>query len=117
MWRNLSLRKKIIGVASIFLSGLIISITVAGYILLKQTDLFESAVNLTAKRINAASTARVAIISMDRAVQSVIAADEKTQIRKAAISAIRAGAGLDEAIAAWMKHLQTTLTSPTWKKN
>jgi len=98
MWRNLSLKRKILGVSGLFLSGMVISIVIAGYVLLKQTDLFESAVNLTAKRIDAASTARVAIISMDRAVQSVIAADEPGQIRKAAIAAIRGGAGLDEAI-------------------
>jgi len=98
MWRNLSLNKKIISVAGLFLSSLVILIVIAGYVLLKQNDLFESAVNLTAKRIDAASTARVAIISMDRAVQSVIAANEPGQIRKGAIASIRGGAGLDEAI-------------------
>jgi len=98
MWRNLSLKRKILSVSGLFLSGMVISIVIAGYVLLKQTDLFESAVNLTAKRIDAASTARVAILSMDRAVQSVIAADEPGQIRKVAITAIRGGAGLDEAI-------------------
>ncbi len=98
MWRNLSLKRKIISVAGLFLSSLVILTVIAGYILLKQTDLFESAVHLTSKRIDAASTAQVAILSMDRAVQSVIAAKEPAQIRKAAIASIRGGAGMDEAI-------------------
>ncbi len=98
MWRNLSLKRKIISVAGLFLSSLVILIVIAGYILLKQNDQFESAVHLTAKRIDAASTARVAILSMDRAVQSVIAANDPMHIRKAAIASIRGGAGMDEAI-------------------
>ncbi len=98
MWRNLSLKRKILGVSGVFLSSLIILISIAGYVLLKQTDLFESAVSLAEKRIDAASTARIAILGMDRAVQAVIAADDSAQIRKAAITSIRGGAGLDEAI-------------------
>ena len=98
MWRDLSLKRKILGVAGVFLSSMLISIVIAGYILIKQNELFKSAVSLSAQRINSASTAKDVIFSMDRAIQSVIAEDEPTQIRKAAISAIRGGSTLDEAI-------------------
>jgi len=98
MWKNLNLKQKIFSVSGLFLSSLVFLIVIAGYILLKQTDQFESAVQLTAKRVDAASTARIAIISMDRAVQSIISANEPGQIRKAAIASIRGGAGMDEAI-------------------
>lgn len=98
IWSNFSLRKKILSVAGVFLSGMVISIAVAGYVLLKQVHLFESAVNLAATRIDAASAARVAILTMERSIQAVIAEDDSKQIRVAAISAIRNGATLDEAI-------------------
>lgn len=97
-WRTLSLKRKILTVSGIFLSGMVISIAIAGVVLTKQTKAFEEAVNLAAKRIDAASNARVVIISIDRAVQSAIAENERGQIRKASIAAIRGASELDQVL-------------------
>ena len=69
---------------------------VGGYALFAQNQLLENAINLASERVSAASSAKISITNMDKAIQQLIAADEAKMIKKSAIGSIRAGSYLEE---------------------
>ena len=93
------LKAKILGVSSVYLSGMICMTLLAGYIFVKQYNAIGSAVVTASERINAANLTSSAIINMDRNIQALIASDEKKGIRVASIASIRSGSKIDEALA------------------
>lgn len=70
-----------------------------GYAIVQQYNAIEGAVNKSYERVSAAAKAKNNILGMDRAIQALIANDDPTAIRTAAIASIRAGAVLDEELA------------------
>ena len=96
---NISLKVKILSVSGVFLLGMLIFTATGGYVLLKQNQRIEASISIASERLGEASLAEKSILNIDRAVQALIAADEPTQIRTAAIASIRAGAMVDEKLA------------------
>lgn len=96
---NISLKKKILGVSSFFLIGMILSIIGGGYTMIAQNEALEESVNKATLRVAAATQAKIKILEMEASIQSLIANDDKAGIRQAAIGSIRAGAAVDENLA------------------
>ena len=93
---NVSLKTKIFGISFVFLTGMSIILSVGGIALLKQNNMLEAAIKLSTERVSAANAAKISITNMDRAIQALIAANEKRAIKIAAIGSIRAGSFLEE---------------------
>ncbi len=95
---NTSLRTKILFLSGLLIVGIIgVSLLGAGFIHRKSVAT-ETAVAESQQRVTAASRARVAIVEMNAAISTLLAADERLDIRKAAIASIRASSHLDENI-------------------
>jgi methyl-accepting chemotaxis protein len=93
---DVSLKIKILVVSGIFLSGMVITIIIGGYLLWNQNDVVEQAVNTATARIKAATATKIQIMEMDKSIQSLIASDSSADIRKYAIGSIRSGSAIDE---------------------
>lgn len=74
---NLKLKAKILGVSSVYLSGMICMTLLAGYIFVTQYNAIGEAVLTASERINAANLTSSAITNIDRNIQALIASDEK----------------------------------------
>ncbi|MEE9494618.1 MAG: methyl-accepting chemotaxis protein [Gammaproteobacteria bacterium] len=96
---NISLKVKILTTSGLFLLGMLIFTATSGYVLLKQDERLKDSISIASQRLGVASLAEKSILNIDRAVQALIAADDSTQIRTAAIASIRAGASVDENLA------------------
>ncbi len=95
---NSSLRTKILFLAGLLIVGIVgVGLLGAGFIH-NQSKTTEKAVAESQARVTAATQARVAIVEMNAAVSTLLAADERRDIRKAAIASIRASSQLDENI-------------------
>ncbi len=95
---NLSLRTKILFLAGLLIVGIVgVGLLGAGFIH-SQSKATEQAVAESQARVTAAARARVAIVEMNAAISTLLAADERGDIRKAAIASIRASSHLDENI-------------------
>ena len=102
---DLSLRTKILALSGLLIVGIVsVGVLGAGFIH-NQSRTTESAVTESQARVMAASRARVAIVEMNAAISTLLAADERVDIRKAAIASIRASSHLDEDI----QNLQSAL--------
>lgn len=97
--RQLKLRAKILAVSGTFLAGMVCIILGGGYAIVQQYNAIEEAVNTSYERVSASSKVNHNILAMDRAIQALIANDDPTDMRTAAIASIRAGAILDEELA------------------
>jgi hypothetical protein len=73
---DMKLRTKILAVFALFALGMAAILATAGYVLIKQLDGIEGAVQQASQRVAASTTSQVAIIEMDRAIQALIAAVE-----------------------------------------
>ena len=98
LFSNVRLKTKILTVSGIFLLGMVVMLIVGGYALTYQNKTIRDAVSIASQRVSIATQTKTNILQMDRAIQALIAADEKAQIRLAAISSIRAGAMVDETL-------------------
>jgi methyl-accepting chemotaxis protein len=96
-WR---LKTKILGVASSFLTGVVLLFLAAGYAFVREESTLDEAIGRVSERVASTTRAQTAIIEMDRAIQALIAADDPDPIRAAAVESIRAGATVDEAVKA-----------------
>jgi len=95
---NASLRTKILFLAGLLIIGIMsVGLLGAGFIH-SQSKATEAAVAESQARVTAATRARVAIVEMNAAISTLLAADERLDIRKAAIASIRASSHLDEDI-------------------
>jgi len=68
------------------------------YALFNQNRMIDEAVVQATTRVTTSTQVRVSIVEMDAKIQSLIAANDSTAIRTAAIASIRSGAILDEAL-------------------
>ena len=98
LFSNITLKVKILSVSGVFLTGMILLILIGGYALTTQSESTSNVVSSASKRISMATQTNLNIIKMDRAIQALIAADDSTQIRSAAIKSIRLGSKLDETL-------------------
>ncbi len=102
---NSSLRTKILSLSGLLIIGIVcVGLLGAGFIHSQSTST-ETTVAESEAKVEAASRARVAILEMNAAISTLLAADERLDIRKAAIASIRASSHLDESI----QHLQKAL--------
>lgn len=95
----MKLQTKILGVSGAILLGIGAIFVVGGITVSRQFDNIEDATRVSSQRVSAAANTRVAILSMDRDIQSLIANHEKQAIRTAAIATIRDGSVVDEELA------------------
>lgn len=95
---NLSWKKKIFGVAGLFMLGIIVEAMVGAYTILAQNDAMQRALQTSQSKVDAAMTARAAILEMGRAQAELISYAEPQQIRVSAVNAIRASSMLEEAV-------------------
>ena len=96
--RNTPWKIKIIGfITSFILVNGLISVSI-GYFIDQQNHQAETLVSNAVKNLNGATIVRTSVIEMALAKANLIAHDEKTEIRKAAIASIRASSLLDENI-------------------
>ncbi|MFK5915802.1 MAG: methyl-accepting chemotaxis protein [Woeseiaceae bacterium] len=96
---RLKLKAKILGVSSVFLSGMVTIMLIGGFVIVQQYNAIGDAVGIATKRVSAANKTSRAIITMDGNIQALIANDEKQGIRVASIASIRSGAKIDETLA------------------
>jgi len=104
---NVSWKKKIFAFAGLFLFGIIVEAFLGGYTILKQNSAMRQALEGSRAKVNAAITARAAILEMSRSQADLISQSNPQMIRSAAIAAIRASSVLDEAV----QHLAQTLAA------
>ncbi|MFZ5594297.1 MAG: methyl-accepting chemotaxis protein [Pseudomonadota bacterium] len=95
---NIGWRKKILGLSGIFVLGIAAVGLFGGYTIYHQNTSMQAALGESQQRVEAAANAQVAILAMGRAQAQIIAAQEPTDIRRAALSAIKASSLLDENI-------------------
>jgi len=101
---NISWKKKIFMVTSLFLLGIIVEALLGGYTILAQNKSMRLALEESYAKVNAAITARVAILEMNRSQADLISQSNAQKIRQAAVGAIRASSMLEEAV----QHLTET---------
>jgi len=101
---NISWKKKIFMVTSLFLLGIIVEALLGGYTILAQNKSMRLALEESYAKVNAAITARVAILEMNRSQADLISQSDAQKIRQAAVGAIRASSMLEEAV----QHLTET---------
>ena len=92
------LRTKILIVSGIFLFIVVLIMGAGAYALFNQNSMIDAAVEQATTRVTTSTLVRVSIVEMDAKIQSLIAANDPTAIRNAAIASIRSGAVLDEAL-------------------
>ena len=102
---NLSWKKKIFGITGLFMLGIVVEALVAGYTILHLNHATQQALAQSQVKVDAAITARAAILEMGRAQAELISYSDPKQIRDASINAIRASSVLEEAV----QGLATTL--------
>lgn len=95
---NLSLRTKILFLSGLFILGIITVALVGAGVIYQQGKTVREAVTSSQTRVTAASSASIAIVEMNAAINALLAADDSASIRPAAISSIRASSLLDEQI-------------------
>lgn len=95
---NINWRKKILGLAVLFMLGTVSVGLVGAGVIYYLNDQVKHAVGQAEARIKFAAQAHVSIVDMNRAINALLAADDKAGIRKGAIGSIRASSLLDENI-------------------
>src|SRR3569832_2746948 len=95
---NLSWKKKIFGVTGLFMLGIVVEAEVGGYTILHQNRAMQEALAQSQTKVDAAITARAAILEMGRAQAELLSYADAKQIREASINAIRASSELEEAV-------------------
>ena len=95
---NLSWKKKIFGITGLFMLGIIVEALVGGYTILNQNQDMQQALRASQGKVDAAITARAAILEMGRAQAELISYADSQQIRESSVNAIRASSVLEEAV-------------------
>ena len=103
---NVSWKKKIFGVTGLFLLGIIVEAVLGGYTIITQNKAMRDALEASYAKVNAAISARVAVLEMSRSQADLISQSDPQKIRLAAVAAIRASSTLEESV----QHLAGTLS-------
>ncbi len=91
-------RKKILGYSALYI-GLVLGIGAFGsFTIYQQNQSMANIIQVSQKKVNGVTNARVAVVEMERALAKVIATEERSKIRKQAVAAIRSLSLLDEQI-------------------
>lgn len=98
MLSNINWSKKILILSMFFLSFSLLVGSVGGYFIYQQAKNFRQSITNSRSKTDVAIDARITIIEMDRALKALVAAVDKTDIRKGAIASIKASSLLDEQI-------------------
>ncbi len=93
---NIGWRKKIFALTGILVLGSVFIGVIGAAAIYYQDTRIKASVTLAETRISAATRARLSIMSMNSAINALIAADDPAGIRKGAIGSIRASAYLEE---------------------
>lgn len=93
---NITWRYKLLAITSILMLGSVISVVLGGTSILSQYHYSNKLIESTRSKLQAAAQVTVSIIRMERSIQALIAADERTAIRKAAIASIKANSIMEE---------------------
>jgi methyl-accepting chemotaxis protein len=91
-------RRKMLAFSAVYLTLILVAGSLGGIALWQQSRDFNDAVASANQRIEAANSAAVSVLRMDRAIQTVVAEDDPGQIRVAAIASIQAGSIMEESI-------------------
>ncbi len=98
LFANIPWKTKIVGlIASFIFANLVISASI-GWLIDQRNQDTQHRITGALEKLRAATTARESIIRMSAAKASLIAANEASNIRQAAIASIRASSMLDESI-------------------
>ena len=103
---NVSWKKKIFGVTGLFLLGIIVEAVLGGYTIITQNSAMREALEASYAKVNAAISARVAVLEMSRSQADLISQSISQKIRQSAVEAIRASSRLEEAV----QHLSEILS-------
>jgi methyl-accepting chemotaxis protein len=95
---NIGWRKKILGLSAIFIMCTIFIGLVGSFTIYTQNKTIQNAVIQSQMRVEAATDARVSLLTMERNKALVRFAQGKSDIRKASIAMIKASSSLDENI-------------------
>ena len=95
---NVSWKKKIFGVTGLFLLGIIVEAVLGGYTIITQNQAMRGALEASYAKVNAAISARVAVLEMNRSQADLISQSDPQKIRQSAVAAIRASSRLEEAV-------------------
>ncbi|MEK6749587.1 MAG: methyl-accepting chemotaxis protein [Pseudomonadota bacterium] len=95
---NMSWKYKILLLTGMFSIGMAAEAIFGGYTILSLNNEMDNALHSSQARVNAATTARVAISEMGLAQAQLISQADPQLIRQAAIGAIRAASALDENV-------------------
>ncbi len=98
-------RKKILGLSSLYMAIILLVGLFGASTIQQQSAAMKEIVQGSQARLDTVTGARLAIVEMGRALASVIAAEEKKEIRGEAVAAIRALSLLDEQIQNLAKNL------------
>lgn len=106
MLGNVGWRKKILAFAGMFVLGIIAVGAATSLIVFKQNTTLQATLGESQARVDAATDGRVVLLEMMRSQAMLLAEVEPTQIRRAAINAIRSLSMLDENIQNLQKSLK-----------
>jgi len=95
---NIPIKIKILSISGLFLGLMTLTVVIGGITLIDKNATLKTAIELSSQRVSAATSAKISITNMDRAIQALIAADEKRAIKIGAIGSIRAGSYLEESL-------------------
>lgn len=98
LFLDLSWGTKIIILVVIFSAGIVAVGAVGARTISNLSSSFQAGVEVTRTRLDSATAARLSTMAMDQALYRLILASESTDIRAAAISAIKQASLLDEAL-------------------
>jgi len=91
-------RKKILGYSALYIA-LVLGIGIFGsFTIYQQNQSITHITQVSQQKVNGVTNARIAVVEMERALANVIATEERTKIRKQAVSAIRSLSLLDEQV-------------------
>ncbi|MEE9397643.1 MAG: methyl-accepting chemotaxis protein [Methylococcales bacterium] len=98
MLADLNWSKKILLLSSLLLSFTLTVGVIGGYFIQQQGQKVRFSIESSNTKIDAAIKTRISILELDRAIQSLVAAQNKIGIRKGAIASIKASSFLDEQL-------------------
>ena len=98
MLSKIGWRKKMLALSGLFILGNMVLAAFGGWTIYSQNNATQAAVSSSQKRVEMATSARVAIVEMERNKAKLIVAQEPRDIRKSAVAAIRGASQLEEAI-------------------
>jgi len=78
---NIPIKIKILSISGLFLSLMTLTVVIGGFALINKNAELIKAIELSSQRVSAATSAKISITNMDRAIQALIAADEKNPLK------------------------------------